>query len=62
MPMVWTLTQDEDEQQDLVVHLLEYTLPRYSFAQPWGVHVKVTLTSKLLTLRRTEQRYRKRFE
>ena len=61
MPIVWKLTPDQDEQQELVCHLLGYSLPKWTGGQPWAVHLTVTLMSKLLTLRRTEYRYRSRF-
>lgn len=60
LPVVWSLRPNNDEAQDLIVHIMEYVVPRWSASRPWALHATVCLSSKLKTLRRTRSRRRQR--
>lgn len=60
LPVIWSLSPCMDEAQDLIVHLVEYVIPKWTEVRPWGLHANVCLSSKLKTLRRTRARRRER--
>lgn len=60
VPIVWSLSPDADEAQNLFVHILEYVIPKWDGVMPWALRCTVCCRSRLLTLRRTRQRRRDR--
>lgn len=60
LPIIYQLTQDEDEVQELIVWLYERVIPRWTEVHWWGGHAKRLLVWRLMDLRKKEDRRRKR--
>lgn len=56
LPLVFSLTSDEDEVSELICCLYEKILPKWTETFQWGGHAKRYLTWRLRDLRRLEQK------
>ena len=60
LPLIYGLTRDEDEVQELIVWLYERVIPRWTEVYWWGGHARRFLYQRLMNLRKMDTRRRAR--
>lgn len=56
LPIIFSLTSDEDEISDLILYIYENVLPKWTETYQWAGHAKRKLTWRLGDIRKQERR------